>query len=297
MTVLGLGIMGSAMAANLAAAGFRVVGWNRSDARERVADVGVVYEPDLKEAVQDADVVITMVADADAVDDVMSGNDGASVAMRRGALWLQMSTVGIAATDRFKDLADYRVLEFIDAPVLGTKGPAEEGALTILASGPERLVPRAQPIFDVIGAKTVWLSPVGAGSRLKLVFNDWVLGLMSSLAETLALARALEVDPAVFLEVISGGAVDAPYAHMKGEKILSEAFSAQFPLKWAHKDAGLILDSLEGTDARLPVTEAIRRQFKRAIDMGHGDDDMSAIYYAAWPEGLDRPGHRDVDRT
>ena len=296
VAVLGLGIMGSAMARNLAAAGFAVNVWNRNDERlQAFAGSGVVAYTDAQEAVADAGVVITMLAHGDAVEDVVNGRHGAIQAMPKGALWLQMSTVGIDEQAHFAQLADYRALEFVDAPVLGTKGPAEAGELLVLAAGPESVRPRADPIFNVVGRRTLWLEPRGAATRLKLVFNSWVINFISSLAETIAFAEGVGVDPRLFLEVIQGGAMDSPYAQMKGKLMIDEAFEPMFPLKWAHKDANLVLKAAEPAGTRMEMTKRSRDQFKRAMEQGFGERDMAAVFYAARGEatGAEQTGEAE----
>lgn len=286
VAVLGLGIMGSAMARNLTAAGFAVNVWNRSDERyQSLAGADVVGYADAQDAVASAGVVITMLAHGDAVEEVVNGRHGALQAMPKGALWLQMSTVGIDEQAHFAQLADYRAIEFVDAPVLGTKGPAEAGELVVLAAGPETVRPRAAPIFDAIGRRTLWLEPRGAATRLKLVFNSWVINFISSLAETIAFAQGVGVDPRLFLEIIQGGAMDSPYAQMKGRLMIDESFEPMFPLKWAHKDANLVLEAAEPAGTRMEMTKRSRDQFKRAMEQGFGERDMAAVYFAARGEG------------
>src|SRR4051794_15486868 len=189
IAVLGTGIMGAPLARNLARAGFDVRVWNRSrDKAEPLAQDGatVAYEP--AEATEGADLVLTMLADAGAVEQVMSD---ATDAFDGDETWLQMSTIGLDGTQRCADLAAERGIVFVDAPVVGTKAPAEAGELVVLASGPEGARHRCDPVFDAVGKKTVWLGEAGAGTRMKLVVNAWLVTLVEGLAETVALAEAL----------------------------------------------------------------------------------------------------------
>ncbi|MBV9802002.1 MAG: NAD(P)-dependent oxidoreductase, partial [Solirubrobacterales bacterium] len=199
VAVLGAGsTMGLGMARNLARAGIRVRGWNRT--REKAGpleeDGGEVLDS-AREAAQGADVVLTMLSDADAVID--AAGDAFEDAPG-DTVWLQMSTIGEAGTDRCAELARSRGVTLFDAPVLGTKQPAEEGELVVLASGPHDARRRVEPIFDAVGQKTIWVGEAGAGTRLKMVANSWVLTVVEGVAETIALAEGLGLDPELLLD-------------------------------------------------------------------------------------------------
>ena len=278
VAVLGTGIMGAPIARNIAKRGHEVTAWNRTrEKAERVEGLEVAGTP--ADAVEGAGLVLTMLADGDAVEDVMT--DGALDAMRDDAVWIQASTVGIAATERLAKLAGNRGVAFVDAPVLGTKKPAEDAQLIVLASGPSDALERARPVFDAIASKTLELGEAGTGTRLKLVLNSWVLAITEATAETIGLAEALGVDPAKFLEVIEGGPLDSPYARTKARMILEEDFPPSFPLALALKDARLVLEAAErhGFDAAL--TDAIARKMEQATEMGHGGEDMAATFFAS----------------
>src|ERR1700734_2604620 len=175
VAVLGAGIMGSAMARNLAAAGLDTRVWDRSPAAAAaLADAGAVAATSARDAVRGADVVITMLPTAAAVESVIFDADVAA-AFAEGTVWAQMGTIGVEATLGFRDrLAAARPgVTFVDAPVSGSKGPAEQGQLLILASGPAAAADTVGPVFDVIGRKTVWLGEAGRGSQMKLVVNAY----------------------------------------------------------------------------------------------------------------------------
>lgn len=279
VAVLGTGIMGAPIARNLARAGLDVFAWNRTRAKaEPLAAEGVAIAETPAEAVATVEAVLTMLTDADTVRRVMA--DGALNEIPADAVWVQASTVGIAGTEALMSLAHERQIAFLDAPVLGTKAPAEAGELVVLASGEEPDRARAAPLFEAIGSRTVWLGAAGAGTRAKLVVNNWVLGLTASLAETIALAEALDVDPATFLEMIEGGPTGMPYARIKGEMMIGRTFAPSFPLALAAKDARLVLDAAERDGLELAVADAVARRFADAIELGAGDEDMAAIYRA-----------------
>jgi 3-hydroxyisobutyrate dehydrogenase len=279
VAVLGTGIMGGPMAHNIAAAGLETRAWNRTrEKAEAIEGVNAFGSP--SEAVDGADIVLTMLADGPAVESVMT-EGGALEAMRDDAIWLQSSTVGIEATERLAKLAEDRGVQFVDAPVLGTKAPAEKGELTVLASGPDAALDACQPVFDAIGSKTLRLGEAGGGTRLKLVINNWLLSLLGNLAETIAFAESIDVDPRSFLEVIDGSATGSPYAQLKGPMMLKGEYPASFPLKLALKDLELVLEAAERHDADMRVANAAAQNFRRAVEQGHGDEDMAAVYHAS----------------
>jgi 3-hydroxyisobutyrate dehydrogenase len=277
VAVLGTGIMGLPMTANLAGAGLTVRAWNRTAEKARpLAEQGVTVLGTPAEAVDGADIVVTMLADGQAVQDSF---DAASSALSPDALWIQMSTVGVEWTGKLAAAAEKVGIAFVDAPVLGTKQPAEQGKLVVLGSGPEELRDKCAPVFDAVGSRTIWVGEAGAGSRLKLVANAWVLALTNATAESVALARTLGVDPDQFLDAIKGGSLDVPYAHLKGAAMAADEFPPAFPAKLAAKDARLVLEA--GGDAvDLAGTGAVLAHLDAAIEAGHGDEDMAVLYRA-----------------
>ena len=284
---LGTGIMGAPMARNCATAGLDVRAWDRTPEKARaLADDGVTPVDSPAETVRGADAVVTMLADGAAVEAVMIGG-GALAAMDDEALWLQMSTIGVAATGRLVKLAAERGIAYVDAPVVGTRQPAEAGELLVLASGPEDLRDRAAPVFDAVGRATRWVGDEpGAGTRLKLVFNGWLVSLIESLSETLAFSRAMGIPPEQFLEAIDGTPMGLPYAQIKGGAMARMDFSeVAFPLRLAHKDARLVLEAAEAVGLDLPLMRTAEAQFGRAEAEGHGDEDLAAVHYAVVSSG------------
>jgi 3-hydroxyisobutyrate dehydrogenase len=271
VALLGTGIMGHGMARNIVEAGIPLTVWNRTPGK--AADLGVEVAGSPKAAVDRADIVITILPDAEVVEAVLR-----EAAPAAGTTWLQQSTVGVEGAERLAVVAAELGLVYVDAPVLGTKGPAEAGQLTILASGPDEARATVTPVLDAIGAKTLWLGEAGNGSRLKLVANAWVLTVVEGVAESLALAKALGLDPQQFLDLMKGGATDAPYVQVKGTAMLSGELDAQFPLWGAAKDARLIEEAGERAGVDMAVIAAARKHFERAEAEGHGDLDMAATY-------------------
>jgi 3-hydroxyisobutyrate dehydrogenase len=287
VAVLGAGgTMGFPMARNIARASIEVRAWNRSRQKaEPLTGDGVVVCDTPAEAADGAGIVLTMLADADAVIAAMDGARGALTTAAESRIWLQMSTIGEAGTERCMALARDHGLAFVDAPVLGTKQPAEQRQLVIMASGPEETRERVQPIFDAIGKRTIWVGEAGMGTRLKLVTNSWVLAVTEAAAEMIALARSLGIDPALFFEAIEGGTLDLPYLRLKSKAILERDFQPMFRLKLAAKDAALIEESATRRGLDLPLFHVIHEQMAKAAEE-HGDEDMSATFFASAPPSI-----------
>jgi 3-hydroxyisobutyrate dehydrogenase len=278
---LGTGIMGAPMARHLAQAGHDIAVWNRSPEKARpLAEHGATVAADGAAAVAGADVVVTMLTDGVAVEDVMGD---AAPSATPGTVWWQASTVGLAGTEGLAALAEEHQLTFVDAPVVGTRQPAEAGELTVLASGPPGALALLDPLFDAVGTKTIVLGEAGAGSRFKLVMNHWVLGVTDAIAETLVLAEGLDVEPALFLEAIAGGPLDIAYAHLKGPGMIAGELPVAFPLKHALKDADLILEAVERYELDLGLAPAIQARFALAAAAGHAEDDMGMVIEASRP--------------
>jgi 3-hydroxyisobutyrate dehydrogenase len=276
VAVLGTGIMGSAMARNLVAAGLRTTVWDRSpEATAPLAAAGAVVAESAQGAIAGARVVITMLPTADAVESVIFAPGQPPFA--RGAVWAQMGTIGVAATAGLASrLSLLRPdVMFVDAPVSGSKGPAKAGQLLILASGPAAAEPVVAPAFAAIGRKTVWLGAAGQGSRMKLVVNSYLSFLIEGVAEALELGRRLGIHPAGLDAVLEGGPLDAPLADAKLHKIARRDFAPEFPLEWALKDVDLAIAAADGTE--LPMLEALSRQWHTAVQAGYGRDDVSAV--------------------
>lgn len=271
IALLGTGIMGAGMARSMARAGLDVTVWNRSAGKARALDLPVAETA--ADAVRDADVVVTMLFGFESVAEVMTE---ALPAMRPDAVWLQTSTIGLDETTALASLATKHNVSFVDAPVLGTRQPAENGQLTVLAAGARD--DKLEPVLDAISAKVVWVSDrPGDGHRLKLVMNAWVLTLVAGTAQSVALAEALDLDPRQFLDMIAGGPLDSGYAQLKGKAMLAGDFAPSFGLGGAAKDAGLIREAAAEAGMATDLLAALQRLFGSA---GNPDDDMAAVIRA-----------------
>lgn len=279
VTVLGTGLMGSGMARSLARDGLAVTVWNRTAAKARpLEEAGAVVAEDAEAAVRDADVVVTMLFDADAVEQVMAR---ALPAMKSDAVWAQCATVGLDGTERLARSAERHSIAFVDSPVLGTRQPAEEGKLIVVASGPAEVRRQVSPVFDAIGSRTVWVSErPGDGHRLKLAGNAWILSLTAATAQSIALAEKSGLDPHLFLELIAGGPTDCAYAQMKGEAMIKGDFTPSFTLGGAAKDAALITEAMHAAGAEDMLMQALRRSFTETAQGEHADEDMAAVVRA-----------------
>ena len=280
IAVLGNGTMGSAFARRLLGAGMRVNAWDVFPAAAaRLADAGAQVAAAPEDAVRDAGVVLTMVPTIASIEETMPR---ALAAMPRGATWLQMSTIGVEGTERAMALAkEHRPdVVFVDAPVSGSKSPAEQGKLLILASGPAATLDALAPVFSVLGQKTMRWERAGSGSRMKLVLNMWLAVLGEGIAEAAVLAKALEVSLSDVSACLGSTALDAPWALNKLEKIEHDAFDPEFSLALAAKDLHLALDAANRAKRRLPMAQSIAIQWDSALQAGLGDRDVVGAYLA-----------------
>src|SRR3954447_14564749 len=275
VAVLGTGIMGAGMTRSLLREGLEVAVWNRStDKAKPLADDGARVAETAADAVAGADVVITMLFDTDAVAQTI---EPVLPRFRDGAVWVQASTVGIEGTDRLAALARDAGVNYLDTPMLGTKAPAENGQLVVLASGPSSLRDTVAPVFDAIGSRTQWVSEtIGDASRLKLAINAWIGVMVNGIAQSIALARGLGVDPQQFLDAVDGGAVNAPYVQLKGKAMIDGDYAPSFELDGVIKDTDLISAALREAGVDTTLAAAVRDRLGGASDAGPRGKDQGA---------------------
>lgn len=279
VAVLGTGIMGAGMTRSLLREGLEVTVWNRTtDKAKPLADDGARVAETAADAVAAADVVITMLFDTDAVAQTI---EPVLPRFRDGAMWVQAGTVGIEGTDRLAALARDAGVDYLDAPMLGTKAPAENGQLVVLASGPSSLRDAVAPVFDAIGSRTQWVSEtIGDASRLKLAINAWIGVMVNGIAQSVALARGLGIDPQQFLDAVDGGAVNAPYVQLKGKAMIDGEYAPSFELDGVIKDTDLITAALREAGVDTTLATAVRDRLAAASADGHGAQDMAAVVHA-----------------
>jgi len=282
VTVLGTGIMGAGVAGSLLRAGHEVTVWNRDSAKtEQLAVAGATSAESPAAAVAGAEAVLTILFDADSVEAVLTD---VLPSMDPSAIWVQMTTVGLDGSARLAGLAEQHGVSFVEAQMLGTKAPAEKGQLVLLVGGEQKLLDRLSPVFDAVSARTVNTgSAIGPASALKLTANAWVLGVNALVGQSMALATALGLDSQLFLDAIAGGAVDTPYAHLKGAAMQAGDFTPSFPLSGVLKDLDLIRSAAVRAGVSEDVIGAIQAKYDSARRAGHADNDMSAIYTAFLP--------------
>ena len=272
VAVLGAGVMGAGMVKSLRRAGHDVAVWNRTAAKaEELTSTGAVAAPTVTEAVTGADAVLTILFDAAAT---LAVKAELTSALAPGAVWIQAGTVGVAGMAEVAAGVD----AIVDAPVLGTKKPAEDGALIVLVSGNPDLLKQCEPVFEAIGSRVVQAGDeLGKASALKLVCNSWVALAMAGIAQSVRFAEALGVDPRLYLEAIDGAPVGAPYAQLKGKAILAGDYATAFAVDGVIKDTDLMIDEAERASFPTSLFEAVRELFVKAADAGHGEADMAAV--------------------
>jgi 3-hydroxyisobutyrate dehydrogenase len=285
VAVLGIGAMGHAMATSVLRAGIPTIVWNRRPAAARdLAGLGADVAETAADAARRAAVVVTMVTDTDAVISI-ARDQGMLAALAPGAIWAQMATIGVAGTERVAAMvqAERPDVTLLDAPVSGSKGPAEQGQLTIFASGPEEARPRVAALFDALGQRTIWVGEVGAGSRLKLVNNTLVAFAAEAVATSVALAGRLGLQTETVIQALAGSPLVSPWQAAKLARIAKGEFSAQFALSLALKDVRLALQAAD--DDRLVTLGCLAEEWQQAVDEGLGDQDLTVVARALEQQG------------
>ena len=282
---LGIGTMGHAMATSALRAGIPTIVWNRDpEATRDLADLGAEVAETPADAARRAAIVVTMVTDADVVLSIAQ-DQGMLAALAPGAVWVQMSTIGVAGIERVEALVDAERpdVTLIDAPVSGSKDPAEQGQLTIFASGPDEARSRLDPLFDALGQRTIWVGPVGAGSRLKLVANAWLALAAEAVNTSVALARRLGLETETVVNALGGSPLVSPWQAAKLQRIAQGDFSVQFALSLALKDVHLALEA--AGDDRFRALACLADEWQEVVDHGLGDRDLTVVTRALEQEG------------
>jgi 3-hydroxyisobutyrate dehydrogenase len=277
VAVLGIGAMGHGMAASALRAGIPTIVWNRTPAATRdLAELGADVAETAADAARRAPIVITMVSDTDAVVTI-ARDQGMLAALAPGAIWVQMSTIGVAGIERVAAMAQAERpdVTLLDAPVSGSRDPAERGQLTIFASGPEAARPRVAPLFDALGQRTIWVGGVGAGSRVKLVNNTMVAFAAEAVAAAVALAGRLGLATETVIDALGGGPLVSSWQAAKLDRIAKGEFSAQFALSLALKDVRLALQAADSD--RFAALAGLADEWQHAVDQGLGDQDLTVV--------------------
>jgi 3-hydroxyisobutyrate dehydrogenase len=278
--LLGVGLMGSAMAHRLLDRGIAVVAWDRDSEQLRVLE-GRGGQPagGPSEVVSGARVVITMLPTADIVLDVV---EPLLEDWPQDAIWLQMSSVGAAEADRLAQVAEAHAVKLVDAPVSGSTHPAETGELTILASGPDSARTAVAPVFDALASRVLWVGEAGMGSRLKMAANHWMITMVGALAESMHLCQAMGLDQQQFVALLDGGPLGSVYALQKLDEMRRHEYPAGFPVRLALKDLELVREVEKSSRTTMPVLEAVLERFMTA-SQDLADQDLAAIYELGGP--------------
>jgi 3-hydroxyisobutyrate dehydrogenase len=285
VAILGIGAMGHGMATSALRAGIPTVVWNRKpEATRDLAELGAEVADTAADAARRAAIVVTMVTDTNAVVSI-ARDQGMLAALAPGAIWVQMSTIGVVGIEQVVAIVDAerRDVTLIDAPVSGSRDPAEQGALTIFASGSDEARPRVAPLFDALGQRTIWVGPVGAGSRVKVVNNTWLAFGAEAIATSVALARRLGLEIEKVVDALGGGPLMSPWQAAKLQRIAKGEFSAQFALSLALKDVRLALEAA-GHD-RFTAFACLADEWQQAVDQGLGDQDLTVVTQALEQQG------------
>lgn len=275
---LGLGVMGTPMAANLIKAGFPLTVWNRTTAKtEPLLKLGAKAGAHPAHVASVSDITILMVSRPQDVEAVALGPRGAVEGLKPGACLIDMSTVSPATSRKLSVAVGAAQGAFLDAPVVGSKGPATDGTLVILAGGPAETLERCRPVLSAMGKTIVHAGPTGAGSALKLATNLMLAHLAAGYAEGLLLVEKSGLDPKRYLEVLDASPFRTQWYQTKGIGMMKRDFNTHFALKHMHKDVRLMLDQGKATGTALPVTAAIQRLFEQSEGAGRAEQDYSAI--------------------
>jgi len=277
VAVLGIGTMGHAMAVNTLRAGIPTIVWNRTAAATRdLVGLGAQVAETPAAAARGAAIVVTMVTNTDAVLTI-ARDQGMLASLAPDGIWVQMGTIGVQGIERVAALVavERPDITFLDAPVSGSKEPAEKGQLTIFASGPQDARPRVAPLFDAIGQRTIWVGPAGTGSRLKIVNNTWLAFAAEAVTASVALAHRLGIETEQVQDALVGGPLVSPWQAAKLQRIAEDDFSAQFALSLALKDVRLALEATNGDG--FSALASLAEEWQEVVDTGLGDNDLTVI--------------------
>lgn len=271
--------MGSRMAANLQNAGHKLRVYNRDNEKcTALVASGAMAVASPRAAAEGAEVVFTMVADPAAVQAVALGDDGLLAGLSTQAVWIDCSTIGPLESTTLAKLATDNGQQFLEAPVTGSKAPAESGDLTFLVGGPASLVIANQALFDIMGAKTVHVGDYGSAGALKLVLNHLLGVSMAAFSEGLLLGKSLGIPTEKLFDTLLGTPLVPPYLAIKKEKIVAGDLEADFPLKWMNKDMALVANAAYENDVAMPLANSAKELYKLAQIHGHGEHDFAAIF-------------------
>jgi 3-hydroxyisobutyrate dehydrogenase/glyoxylate/succinic semialdehyde reductase len=276
---IGLGIMGSRMAANLQKGGHALTVYNRTRAHaETLLQNGATWAETPQAVASRVDVLMTMLSTPEVVEAMALGDQGFLKAMKPGSLWVDSSTVNPSFSRRMAEEAARVGVRFMDAPVAGTKMPAENAQLTYLVGGSSADLESIRPMLEKMSQKIIHAGSVGMGASLKMVYNLVLGQAMIAFAEALTLGEGLGLDRGLIFDSLGGSSMLIPVVLNKRKKIDAGDYSADFPLQWLQKDLQLMSVSGYEVGKALPVTNAAKEIYQLAVRSGLGEQDISAIY-------------------
>jgi 3-hydroxyisobutyrate dehydrogenase len=278
--LLGTGLMGTAMADRLLDQDVSVIAWDRQpEHAQALAGRGADVADSAGELVSQAEFVITMLPTAEIVLAVV---EPLLAEWPEETIWLQMSSVGAAEADRLVQVAADHGVMLVDAPVSGSTHPAQEGKLTILASGPESARARVEPVFAALASRVQWVGEAGMGSRLKLAANHWMVSMVAALAETMHLCELMGLEQQQFVALLDGGPLGSPYGVEKLGEMQRHDYPAGFPVRLALKDLKLVREVAKDSGVELPLLDAVLERVGD-VENSHADDDLAAVYELKLP--------------
>lgn len=279
ITFIGLGIMGSRMATNLQKAGYKLTIYNRS--KEKASDLiekGANWANSPIEAVKDCDIIITMLANPKAVKENALGEHGFLKNLNKNSIWIDSSTVDPGFSKEMANIASRHGVLFLDAPVAGTKQPAESGELVFLVGGDHKIFKKCSPLLDVMGKKTIHLGENGNGSAMKLLINQLLAQSMVAFSEAMVLGEAMGLSQETLFNVLLNVPVTPPYLAAIRPKFENGDYDTNFPLKWMQKDLHLATTTAYENNVTMPSLNAVKEVFAMAKQKGYADLDFSSVY-------------------
>jgi len=286
---LGLGNMGAPMVSNLLKAGFSVVVWNRTESKARpLLEKGAVWADSPQRVAEKSDVVITMLADAHAVREVLLGPEGVAASNRRGLRILEMSTISPADSVAIAQELSKRGIVMLDSPVSGSAKAAADAALTVIAGGDPSVVESLRPVLQAMAKNVFYMGPNGTGCYMKLVNNVVLAAVLAGFSEAFVLGKKAGLPPQKMLDVILQGSARCPLLEFKGKAIVEGNFVPTFALRLMQKDLSLALATADEVKAQMPLTSFLNELHQAAISAGLGDRDFSSIVQVF--EGLAKAG-------
>ncbi len=276
---IGLGIMGHSMAMNLVKNNYELTVYNRTKSKaESLIKAGAKWSETPAEAAKDANILITMLGDPAAVRETALGENGFLSSLKKNSLWVDCTTVNPSFSKEMNLKAKENGIRFMDAPVTGTKTPAEKGELSFYVGGEEEDLKEVEPLLKVMGKAIHYMGKAGMGSSIKIIFNLMLGVNMAAFSEAFILGQKMGIAKEKILDTMIGGISVPPFISYKRNKLETNTYETDFPLKWMLKDLQLDLKTAEEYKINLAVTNSVSKVYSEAVNKGLGDLDFSAVY-------------------